>query len=315
MAPCSSSLPRVSPTPLRLTLALSLLAQGLVSACVTAPAIAGPSASTMPAPEPELVMLRERVARLEKRLAETDGKLALLLARAETAPLSSSAAAAPRVRADRPRDTVAWDLNPARDSASTGDSGGEGVRSIDLERSRPDEAIDDDGATLRLPGDDALQVEAANDNNDNNDNNDVAVVADDANDDPLGALNSAQDLYAWGQARMKESRFIEALAAFEDVLGRFPKHDLADNSLYWIGACHHARGEHRLAIAEWQKLPARFPKSPKVADALFGMAQSHEAIGEPAVAEVLYDEVVASYPGAEKHPDAKKALARLRPAR
>ena len=309
MAPCSSSLPRVSPTPLRLTLALSLLAQGLVSACVTAPAIAGPSASTMPAPEPELVMLRERVARLEKRLAETDGKLALLLARAETAPLSSSAAAAPRVRADRPRDTVAWDLNPARDSASTGDSDGEGVRSIDLERSRPDEALDDDGAVLGLPGDEAPRVA------DNNDNNDVAVVADDANDDPLGALNSAQDLYAWGQARMKENRFIEALAAFEDVLGRFPKHDLADNSLYWIGACHHARGEHRLAIAEWQKLPARFPKSPKVPDALFGMAQSHEAIGEPAVAEVLLDEVVASYPGAEKHPDAKKALGRLRPAR
>jgi tol-pal system protein YbgF len=304
----------VSPTPLRLTLALSLLTQGLVSACVTAPAIAGPSASTMPAPDPELVMLRERVARLEKRLAETDGKLALLLARAETAPPSSVAAAAPRLRADRPRDAVAWDLNPPRASASTGDSGGEGVRSIDLERSRPDEAIDDDGATLRLPGDDAPLVEAANDNNDVADDNDVADVADD-NDDPLGALNSAQDLYAWGQGRMKENRFIEALAAFEDVLGRFPKHGLADNSLYWIGACHHARGEHRLAIAEWQKLPARFPKSPKVPDALFGMAQSHEAIGEPAVAEVLYDEVVASYPGAEKHPDAKKALGRLRPAR
>ena len=310
MAPSSSSLPRVSPTPLRLTLALSLLAPGLVSSCVTAPALPTPSASSMPAPDPEMVMLRERVARLEKRLSETDGKVALLLARAETAPLSSSAAP-PRLRADRPRDTVAWDLNPARDSASTGDSDGEGVRSIDLERSRPDEAIDDDGAVLGLPGDEAPRVAA----HDNDNDNDVAVVADDANDDPLGALNSAQDLYAWGQARMKESRFIEALAAFEDVLGRFPKHDLADNSLYWIGACHHARGEHRLAIAEWQKLPARFPRSPKVPDALFGMAQSHEAIGEPAVAEVLYDEVVASYPGAEKHPDAKKALARLRPAR
>ena len=61
-------------------------------------------------------------------------------------------------------------------------------------------------------------------------------------------------LYSWGQARLKEGRHIEAVAAFEDVLARFPRHDLADNSLYWMGVCQQGRGEHRLAIADWQKL-------------------------------------------------------------
>jgi tol-pal system protein YbgF len=139
----------------------------------------------------------------------------------------------------------------------------------------------------------------------------VVVLGQD--DDVLASMQSARELYAWAQARLKEARYLEAVAGFEEIALRFPKDDLADNSLYWIGVCHQGRGEHRLAIAEWQKLPARFPKSPKIPDALFGMAQSHEALLEPAVAEVLYDEVVGSYPKAEKYKEAKKAIARLRP--
>jgi tol-pal system protein YbgF len=272
----------------------------------------------MAVPDPEVVVLRERVARLEKRLADADGKIALLMARAEsTAPTSSTTQSVTRLatrppRFDRPQENAAWDLNPPRDAVSVDD----GLHSIDIERSRPDESVDDEGVVLRMRGDDAPIIEAAPaDNGSAGSSGGVASSAADDDDDPLSALRSAEDLYSWGQARLKEGRHIEAVAAFEDVLARFPRHDLADNSLYWMGVCQQGRGEHRLAIADWQKLPARFPKSPKVPDALFGMAQSHEALGEPAVAEVLYDEIVASYPKAEKHKEARKALSRLRPSR
>lgn len=300
--------PRVSTVGLALSTAL-LLSPG----CAT-PASPTSSATTAKAPtpaasDPEVVVLRERVARLEKRLADVDGKLALLLARAEQATTTAPPTSTPRVA--RP---VERSPEPGRID--------DGLTSIDIERTpaRADAFADadivelpptgsersasdgDDGGTmvLKIHGDAAPIIEHGGGGGD---------------DDPLGALRSAKDLYAWGQARLKEARYVEAVAAFEDVVGRFPKDDLADNSLYWIGVCHQARGEHRLAIAEWQKLPARFPRSPKIPDALFGMAQSHEALGEPAVAEVLYDEIVASYPKAEKLKEAKKAIARLRPAR
>ncbi len=270
-----------------------LLSSGLalaVSSCVTVPeAPPAPAAKAQTAAEAEVVVLRERVGRLEKRLADVDGKLSLLLARAEGAPVPTQKLARAMPTTTPVPAPVSYDL---------------GTKSIDLSRGG-DVPLDDDGEiVLRMHGDDAPIVSH---------NGGADDISDD--DDPLTALRNAKDLYAWGQARLKEARYVEAVAAFEDVLGRFPTHDLADNSAYWVGHCHAARGEHRLAIAEWQKLPQKFPRSDKIADALFGMAQSHEALGEPVVAEVLYDELISSYPKAEKHKEAKKALSRLRPQR
>jgi tol-pal system protein YbgF len=303
--------PRVSMVGLAVFASLAS-APGCVTpdAAATTTTTAASSTTTKPAvSDPEVVLLRERVARLEKRLADVDGKLALLLARADTAPPAAPATTTPRVtrpversptpaRVDDGLTSIDIERTPAR--ADAFDDGG----IVEVPPAPTSSGDDDDGATvvLKMHGDAAPVIERSG----------GGVGGD---DDPLGALRSAKDLYAWGQARLKEARYVEAVAAFEDVVGRFPKDDLADNSLYWIGVCHQGRGEHRLAIAEWQKLPARFPKSPKIPDALFGMAQSHEALGEPAVAEVLYDEIVASYPKAEKWKEAKKAIARLRPSR
>jgi tol-pal system protein YbgF len=300
--------PHVSTVGLALSTALLLSPGCATPAATTSSATTAKTTTPATASDPEVVVLRERVGRLEKRLADLDAKLSLLLARADTGPATTTAPPPPRVvRApERPA--------PARVD--------DGFTSIDIERSphRADAFADADIVELPPAG----SERSASDGDDGGTvvvkmRGDAAPIVEhgggSGDDDPLGALRSAKDLYAWGQARLKEARYVEAVAAFEDVVGRFPKDDLADNSLYWIGFCHQARGEHRLAIAEWQKLPARFPRSPKIPDALFGMAQSHEALGEPAVAEVLYDEVVASYPKAEKLKEAKKAIARLRPTR
>jgi TolA-binding protein len=247
------------------------------------------------------------VARLEKRLADVDARLGLLLARDGGAP-----AQAP-LRFDAPRgEQRAVDLGPAPPR--------DGTASIDIERPTPviDEGppIVDDG--LVAPGDDdggpddgdapRLVLRGAPAGRDND-------GADDGAGDPLAAMQSAKDLYEWAQARRREGRLIEAIAGFEDVVGRFPRDDLADNAVYWTGLCHQLRSDHKLAISVWQKLPLRFPRSAKIPDALYGMGQSHEALGEPALAEALYDEVISSYPKAEKRSDARKALLRLRPLR
>lgn len=319
--------------PVSIPASRSLVAFGLAAAvalgagCATTSTTAPSTATAAKAPtgaDAEVVVLRERVARLEKRLAEVDGKLSLLLARAETTSSQPTFLQTPPVRVARaPAPVVERAPGAAWDLATVG--AGEGLTSIDIERTPPagddvvhdvpdvpdaprgrsdDDGSDDDGGTvvLKMHGDAAPEITRSGGG---------GGASDD--DDPLSALRSPKDLYAWGQARLKEGRHLEAVAAFEDVIGRFPRDGLADNSLYWIGVCHQARGEHRLAVAEWQKLPARFPKSDKIPDALFGMAESHEALGEPAVAEVLYDEILASYPKAEKFKDAKKAVARLRP--
>jgi TolA-binding protein len=300
-----------------------LMAIGGVGCATTASSSAdAPTTAALPEPpDPEVVVLRERVTRLEKRLVEVDGKLSLLLARAEpatpaTSPRMASYPYSPPIQTP-PRAPLRTGERPVVDFAPPprgDDDLAEGLRATDIHRNNgaaesDDIPIDDDGAVvLRMHGDGPAQISSTPSSGPD----DIHADSDDVSD-PLSALRSAKDLYAWGHARLKEARAVEAVAAFEEVLLRFPGHDLADNSMYWIGICHQTRGEHRLAIAEWQKLPARFPRSAKVPDALFGMAQSHEALGEPAVAEVLYDEIVASYPKAEKLKETKRALARLRP--
>lgn len=290
-------------------LSISALFVVVSAACVTPAATAPPpnsssleaKPSTSP-PDPEVLVLRERVARLEKRLVEVDTKLGLLLARGDTGE-----AARPALRFDRPRgEQRAVDLapQPVPDGMASIDIGSRGGDRDEDGRDIVDTAADDGPAIIDNSDGGSVTIKMSGDG---------SVVSD--ADDPLAALTSANDLYAWGQARFKEGRTTEAVAAFEDVVSKFPSHDLADNALYWTGRCHQQKGDHRLAIDVWQKLPARYPKSAKVPDALFGMAQSHEALGEPAVAEALYDEVVSSYPKAEKLKEAKKALTRLRPSR
>jgi TolA-binding protein len=260
----------------------------------------------------EVLILRERITRLEKRLADVDARLGLLLARGETGSRPTG------LRFDAPRgEQRAVDLGPEP---------GEPVRSfsssIDLPRGSAEEresdvVVDDlDDASI-------VEVDSAPDLVDAAE---PTVLRLRGTADPVArgpqrdgaswaAFPTAASLYEWGQSQLKAGQHEEALAAFREVLTRYARDSLADNALYWTAFCHQERGAHRQAIEVWQRLPRQFPRSDKIADALFGMARSHEALGEPALAETLYDELVNSYPRAEKLKEAKKALLRLRPSR
>ena len=296
----------------RLAGSFIVVALAIPVACATAPS-AAPSPTAAARADDDVDALKERLARVERRLADVDARLGLLLAQ------KSARARAPRAPTSISSDDAAMrDLGPSdliieeppREEASLGARAG--GRSVDLgprprhdlpepeaapapEREPADSVADrgadgGDAVVIRMTGDGAATVGASL---------------------PDGA--GVEELYAWGQDRLKAGQLLEAISAFEEVEQRYPGHDLADNSAYWVGWSHQSRGDHRLALQVWERLPLRYPKSPKVADALFGMAVSHEALGEPAVAETLYEQVVRRFPKAEKVRDAKKALVRLRP--
>ncbi len=168
-------------------------------------------------------------------------------------------------------------------------------------------APDDDGGaiTIRMEGDQAPRIDRGAPR--------TASLSSDGAASDEAPRHDVKSIYDWAMQRMKAGAQLEAIAAFEDISERFPTHDLADNAMYWAGACHQDRGDHRLAIDVWQKLPLKYPRSSKVPDALFGIAQAHEALGEPAIAETLYGELLRQHPKAERAAEARRALARLRP--
>lgn len=262
----------------------------------------GPEADTR-----EVTVLRERVARLERRLSDLDAQVTLLTqkvadgprdsvslgapgytpAPVSYAPSSSSAPAAWTGYPTAPtyEEERAWQRDPA-------------TRSIDLGPTPPPSSMPE------LP---PLESE------DGGDSRALGAVPFEREPEvgqgpPRG---DAKTVYDWAHARMKEGRYLEAIAAFEDVLERHAGHHLADNALYWTGVCHLERGEPRLAIDVWRRLPLRFPKSAKMPDSLYGMAMAHEELGEPVLAETLYGQLLQQYPKAEKVGEARKALKRL----
>jgi TolA-binding protein len=294
-----------------------LFACAPLAACVTTPS--APAAETGPLTDArasrgdpsreDVDILRERVTRLERRLADMDAKLGLLLAQR---PSKDSAPNRDRALADRSaasaRDPyAARGYEPPREEASLG------ARAVDLPPrggyQDVDDAVDDRGAVDAEDDADAVVIRLDG----RQDPRAAPEVASSSNGPQITLGASVDEVYQYGQARMKAGQLLDALAAFEDVTERAPQHDLADNAMYWTGACHAQRANHKLALDVWQRLPIRFPKSPKVPDALYGMAQSHEALGEPALAETLYLELVTQYPKAEKVREAHKALKRLRP--
>lgn len=305
---------------------LVLVGAGLASAisgCASAPPPAPAAAQAIAAnPDDDVVALKERVGRLERRLADVDAKLGLLLAQRTPRDQRRGSHSMTNGSLDHlgPRDLIVDE--PRAEEASLG------ARAIDLPRRRsydvPDVDVDADAADAAYTGSNSRGDVVEDDGSPpvviklhgapasasagpGSSDARAAAVAD------VPSFNSVDDAYSWAQMRLKEGRHLEAISALEDIVARSPGHDLADNSVYWIGWAHQQRADHRLAVDVWQRLPLRFARSAKVPDALFGMAQSHEALGEPAVAETLYEQLVAQYPKAERVSDAKKALARLRP--
>jgi tol-pal system protein YbgF len=261
----------------------------------------------------EVDILRERVTRLERRLSDVDAKLGLLLAQ-RSSPSAPSRGAVARGR-DPSLDAPGYRQQP-REEASLG------AHTIDLgPRARPGDedaapqyvedapsgGRDDQPVVIKIDGrGDPRSADMSGRGTDG----DRAQIS---SGPQLSMGASVDEVYQYGMQRLKAKAYLEAIAAFEDIVERAPQHDLADNAMYWTGQCHAERGDHRVALDVWQRLPVRYPKSPKVPDALYGMAQSHEAVGEPALAETLYLELVTHYPKAEKVRDAQKALKRLRP--
>ena len=287
----------------RLLALSSIAATALAMACATAaPATPAPVASARP--DDDVDAIKERLARVERRLADVDARLGLLLAqRAAKAPRAPSSIstddAATRhlgptdlIIEDAPREEASLGARAGGRSVDLGQRPRSGSVDVETEPTGTAGAVSDagDAVVIRMTGDGAATV---------------------AEPPPEGT--GPDELYAWGQARLKTGRTLEAITAFEEVEQRYPSHDLADNAAYWIGWSHQARGDHRLALQVWERLPLRYPKSAKVPDALFGMAASREALGEPAVAETLYEQLVRRYPKAEKVREAKQALVRLRP--
>ncbi len=103
-------------------------------------------------------------------------------------------------------------------------------------------------------------------------------------------------LYQGSLKAYEETRYDESIAGFREFVRRWPWHDYADNSQYWIGECYYSRDDFDEAVDEWEVVLNRYPNGNKAPDALLKIGYSYGAQDKKKKALEVLRQVVDLYP-------------------
>lgn len=122
---------------------------------------------------------------------------------------------------------------------------------------------------------------------------------------------SPADLFGQATADYQRGQFDLARQGFQEYVDTYPKTDLSDDALYWIGESYMAQKKSRDAVAAFDKLARTYPQSDKSAAGHLKRALAHLELGEKAQAIVRLQYVVHEYPGSDEAKSARQRLKAL----
>jgi len=111
--------------------------------------------------------------------------------------------------------------------------------------------------------------------------------------------------YQKARAQFESFNYEEAVATFENLLLKYPKHPLADNCQYWIGECYYGLKQYQKAIMEFQKVFA-YSQVDKHDDAQLMIGLSYVKLGERNRANAEFETFLNTYAGSEYTSIAKR---------
>lgn len=129
----------------------------------------------------------------------------------------------------------------------------------------------------------------------------VAAAPQAASGTPEAEYQAAFDL-------LKNGRYDEAVVAFGEFHARNPQHELAPNSLYWLGEAHYVRRDYAAALAAFEGLMRDYPGTRKAPDALLKAGYCQFEMKQAVAARATLNRVVQEFPDS---PAAAEAKARL----
>jgi tol-pal system protein YbgF len=126
-------------------------------------------------------------------------------------------------------------------------------------------------------------------------------------------LSPADQRKAYDQALelLKEGRYTDAAAAFQDFLKQYPDSSYADNAQYWLGEVYYVTRQFQPALAEFNKVITAYSGSAKAADAKLKMGYIQYELKDWAKARELLNDVVKTYPGSTSARLAQERLDRM----
>lgn len=118
----------------------------------------------------------------------------------------------------------------------------------------------------------------------------------------IAEYEAAMDLYRNGDAEAAADRFA-------DFVRTYPKHDYADNALYWQGESSYDQGHYADALSLFTEVVERYGGGNKAPDALLKIGLCYARLGDDANAKDVLTQLVAAYPKADATRIAESKLA------
>lgn len=126
----------------------------------------------------------------------------------------------------------------------------------------------------------------------------VARVPSEGGSESAALSDAGQALYDRGYTLFHQGRYLDAETTFQQFLSSFGSTDLGDNAQFWIGEARYGRGDFSGALAAFREVVTRFPEGNKVPDALLKAADCRARLGDLGGARKGYSELIESYPTA-----------------
>lgn len=127
-------------------------------------------------------------------------------------------------------------------------------------------------------------------------------------DEPRPRADDPVLLYQTAKASYDRDDLAAARVLFEQLQRLHPKHDLADNALYWLGESYRRQALWLKAAQYYLRVAKDYPKDNKVPDALLQLGHCYRELGEDGSATEVWQQLVRKFPA---EPAAKMATRRL----
>lgn len=111
---------------------------------------------------------------------------------------------------------------------------------------------------------------------------------------------------------MKQSKYQQAVKAFNQFRQSHAQSSLASNASYWAGEAYIVLGEKESALEAFKDVIETYPKSSKVPASMLRSADTMQEIGQTKQARKLYQDLIAKYPENTVAGKAKKRLEALK---
>lgn len=117
--------------------------------------------------------------------------------------------------------------------------------------------------------------------------------------------------YQAAMATLKEGRADLAEGAFASIAADHPRHDYADNALYWKGESAYDQRHYADALAAFTQVVERYGGGDKAPDALLKIGLCYNNLGDVANGRDVLTELITAYPRARASGVARVKLAEM----